>query len=131
VIRDIKGFDIALQEYGDKRIPDLAMKQVRAIALEAAAGVILSTPVREGRARGNWQVTEGEPAEGVVDDLDKAGTTTLARAAAVIQRAARYPIIWLHNGLPYIRRLEDGWSRQAPHGMVSTTLARLRRRFGR
>jgi hypothetical protein len=36
-------------------------------------------------------------------------------------------IIYLTNSLPYARRLEYGWSKQAPAGMVRITVANFER----
>jgi len=34
-------------------------------------------------------------------------------------------IVYLANNLPYAQRLEDGWSQQAPEGMVKLTVQRF------
>jgi len=44
--------------------------------------------------------------------------------------AGRIRQIFIVNGLPYINRLENGWSQQAPNGMVAITLAELPARAG-
>ena len=43
----------------------------------------------------------------------------------VIQGAKVEDDIYLSNGLPYAKRLENGWSRQAPTGMVRINVARF------
>jgi hypothetical protein len=79
--------------------------------------VQLRSPVDTGRFRGNWQTTQGNPAEGTLDRTDSGGS--LAQAEAL--KALRIPagdVVYFTNNLPYARRLEYGWSRQAPAGMV-------------
>ena len=35
------------------------------------------------------------------------------------------PPIYIQNNLPYANRLENGWSNQAPAGMVALTIAEV------
>jgi len=97
----------------------------RKIALEMFRRVILRTPVDTGRARGNWQTTIGAPAIGTVDAKDPSGCAAIAKATAVglTWRARTGASILLTNNLPYIERLEHGYSKQAPSGMVAITVA--------
>lgn len=91
---------------------------VRATCLQVSASIIEGTPVESGRAKGNWQPTVGSPASGVLPDLDETGDATKAKVAAAVADAPG-SVFFLVNNLPYIRRLEyDGWSSQAPQGMV-------------
>ena len=102
---------------------------VQKIALQVLRGVVLKTPVDTGRARGNWQVTIGEPAEGEVANLDPSGGSTISEGTARILGAINFVVIWVVNNLPYIERLEDGYSTQAPEGMVVVTLAEIETQF--
>jgi len=96
----------------------------RAIVLELFGSVIKDTPVDTGRAKGNWQTTIGAPASGTVDRLGESEAL-----ADVSQQTASFgagKVIYLSNNLPYIYRLEyDGWSDQAPAGMVRKNIARI------
>lgn len=96
----------------------------RAIVLELFGSVIKDTPVDTGRAKGNWQTTIGAPASGTVDRLGESEAI-----ADVSQQTASFgagKVIYLSNNLPYIYRLEyDGWSDQAPAGMVRKNIARI------
>ena len=96
----------------------------RAIVLELFGSVIKDTPVDTGRAKGNWQTTIGAPASGAVDRLGESEAI-----ADVSQQAASFgagKVIYLSNNLPYIYRLEyDGWSQQAPGGMLRKNIARI------
>lgn len=69
-----------------------------------------------GRFRANWNVSYGTADESVSEATDK------ARAIAEAAKALSLPIggiTWMTNGLPYAYRLEyEGWSKQAPAGMV-------------
>lgn len=80
-----------------------------------------------GRSRANWQATVGEPARGVLPGIDQTGAETITRGEAVFAAvpAGTYEIGWLSNNLPYIEALEDGWSKQAPQGMLGPTFVEL------
>ena len=106
---------------------------VRKVALEVLTRVVMMSPVDTGRFRGNWTVSIGSvdssvsaedksrvlgaivPASG---DVDPSGGATIARGSAVIPGASAGQSIFITNNLPYARRLEHGWSKQAPAGMV-------------
>lgn len=112
-------------------------KATRAIALEVFRRIILKTPVKTGRARNGWVCTIGAPAVAMakgedwfqgqeVGNYDKSGRAAIEEAANQImgwdsERVA----VYLTNNLPYIQRLENGWSGQAPRGMVALTLAEV------
>lgn len=79
-----------------------------------------------GRFRGNWQVTFNHPATGTLDRIDKTGRETLAAGGAVLAAYAITDVnsIWFTNNLPYAQRLENGWSGQAPQGVLRITAAK-------
>lgn len=103
-----------------------AADQLAKYAVDLLAGVVMMTPVDTGRARGNWTVESGGSSS--TPGIDKNGGQTIAAGAGVIDRATAKGIpqtITLANNLPYIEVLENGSSRQAPHGMVVVTRTRL------
>ena len=95
---------------------------VRKSALGAFSEVIRKSPVDTGRFRGNWQASIGAPAGGVLSDTG--GSVSIARAQGTVSGAELGDSIFLVNNLPYAQRLEYGWSRQAPNGMVRLTVQR-------
>ena len=80
-----------------------------------------------GRFRGNWQVTFGRPADGAIDRIDKTGTATLEAGNAILATfdGTKEVSIWFTNNVPYARRLEYGWSQQAPIGIIRPTVAEI------
>lgn len=80
-----------------------------------------------GRFRGNWQVTFDRPAVGAIDRVDKAGTATLAAGRDVLAHydSGEYGSIWFTNNVPYAQRLEYGWSKQAPAGIIRVVAAEI------
>lgn len=95
-----------------------ADRLVRRCALATDAAVVIATPVDTGRARSNWQVELGQAATGTVDALDKSGQGAISQGKRVIDGYKSGSTLNITNNLPYIERLNDGWSAQAPAGFV-------------
>jgi hypothetical protein len=110
-------FAANMRKHG-KNVEKNAQAIVRKCALAVDASVVISTPVDKGRARANWQVSLGSPAGGTIDAFDLSGKATIAEGANVISSHTKGEI-YITNNLPYIGRLNDGWSAQAPAGFVT------------
>ena len=109
---------------------------ITATCLDISTKIIQRTPVDTGRLRGNWQATIGAVATSSSLSRDKTGQSTIAKAATVSEQAPGN-IFFLVNNLPYARVAEfgewgtgpgatdrttrDGFSIQAPYGMVRVT----------
>jgi len=96
---------------------------VRKFALLADQAVVNATPVDTGRARSNWIVNFDSPSAVVREALAEgpaAGSAAIAEAAAkiAVYNGDVNREIHLTNNLPYIGRLNDGYSAQAPAGFV-------------
>jgi hypothetical protein len=108
----------------------------RAVTINLFKGVIQMTPVGNpslwqssppegytgGSARANWQATIGSPATSVSDATDPSGGASIS---AVFANVKGGQVNYLTNNLPYINRLEHGWSNQAPAGMVRVNVDRV------
>ena len=112
-------------DQAQRMLEDRANKAVRALMLEVTKRIVMRTPVDTGRARGNWNVGIGNPDRAVSENGDKNGGGTIARGEVVIESANGEQPFFITNSLPYIVPLEDGWSKQAPAGMVKLTVAEL------
>lgn len=100
---------------------------LKKLAFDALRGIVMMTPVDTGRARGNWRVSINTIDKSTSEARkDKAGHTAVNTGNAVLTNAKWGDTIYISNNLPYIRRLEDGWSKQAPAGMMGVTFNRLR-----
>lgn len=97
----------------------------RGLALHALTGVVLRTPVDTGRARGNWQAHVGAPVGRETGRLDKGGSAAIADGAAAIAAQRGFQQIVIENNVPYIGRLNEGYSPQAPEYYVESVLAGL------
>ena len=97
---------------------------------ELAVRVVQRSPVDTGRFRGNWQIGDGGPDTRVDSPFDKQplgsapSLGSFARWQDQLEGVLPGTIIYITNSLPYARRLEyEAYSKQAPAGMVRTTVA--------
>ena len=122
-----------LNEYAKKK--EVEIKNVRkAYAFALYSSIVKKTPVDTGRARGNWNITVGHDSF-----VESANTTQKFKSADQVPEPKGDETIYISNNLPYITKLEyggypnppkkgngktiNGYSRQAPEGMVGVTLA--------
>lgn len=78
-----------------------------------------------GHARANWAYGLNAPVEKEFPDIDKTGQVSIVRINNGIGQKAAMGVHYISNSVPYIERLEDGWSRQAPNGMVGLTVIKF------
>jgi hypothetical protein len=107
----------------------------RKVVLDIGKSLVDKTPVGDaeywahpappgyvgGHARANWSHSEGAHSVKEFDGVDKTGESSNARIAASVPTRAAGKVHFIQNSVPYIERLEDGHSRQAPNGMVALT----------
>jgi len=104
-------------------------EEVRIVALNLLNGLTLRTPVDSGRARGNWNVSPSESPNRSVDEsrrADQARAEGTATINSVISQGD-FPTITISNNLPYIEKLNDGSSLQAPKKFVEMVINRVTR----
>ena len=99
---------------------------VRATFIEALSAVMRATPVDTGRARSNW-FTGVNRTPTVTSTRTRDGSRRLRDGARLARTFRAGGSLTLVNNLPYITKLEDGHSRQAPRGMVKVVFSRLER----
>lgn len=104
---------------------------VQVIAMDTLRGVVLKSPVDTGRFRGNWIVSVNSPSMEQTPATDASGSATINKGMSAIEG---YDVettsrIYIQNNLPYGNRLENGWSKQAPKGMVSLTLNEMNTKY--
>jgi len=71
-----------------------------------------------GRFRANWQYGFGVAPDGDIDEIDKSGAETIGKINNSVMVTDVIGINYLVNNQPYGERLENGYSKQAPQGMV-------------
>jgi hypothetical protein len=109
-----------------KKVEGTLTDRVRAVALDASTGIILATPVKSGRARANWNISVNR-----IDLTTSADTILRDIVSRVKEATANFKVadvFNLTNNLPYIRRLNDGYSKQAPASFVEKAVMVAKRR---
>ena len=115
-----------------------ASKHVRATALEAVRQLVMGTPVDSGRAAASWFVSIGEPTEKIRDQSGFKASKSEGERSANANKALSIAIndankeigsftlqsgsLWICNNMPYVGRLNDGWSARSPAGFVETAI---------
>lgn len=124
-----------------KNTADAVQGVRRSATLALFNSVIMDTPVDTGRLRGNWQITEGQPASGTVATPDEGPNPASGPSGAAPQNTQNVKDavdrivlpstgdneIFLTNNLPYAWRVEfEGHSHtKAPQGMVRRNIQRF------
>jgi len=114
-------FALQLAAFAEKagRNADLVIKKV---SIDMLSKVVTRSPVDTGRFRGNWVLSVGSPEISQKDVTDKSGTSTISRESSKLGTFKIGPSVYIMNSLPYAMRLENGYSKQAPGGMVKVTV---------
>jgi hypothetical protein len=108
----------------------VAVRVVRKITLDVTANLIQTTPVDTGWARANWVPRLGGPSTGTAPNPGEGSGVSAASAqqsAGQAAVAARYNSlnngrVYVSNNVPYIGRLNEGHSAQAPAGFVQAAV---------
>lgn len=128
---NVREFNLALEQFAQRQVPDIAIAVQQKFALDGLRGVVMKSPVDTGRFRANHHLTVGVPSDRIIPGTDKQargsrpGGITESQALAEMSRMQPYGIVYIQNGLPYAQKLEDGSSNQAPQGIYALTFAEL------
>lgn len=102
------------------------------LTIRIAHEAILSSPVGDGdywkspppkgyiggHFRANWQLGINAMPSGELDAVDPRGEATMAKFTVGMPEKAAGNVFYIANNAAYALRIEDGWSRQAPQGIV-------------
>lgn len=135
-----------MSKFCKQEAPDKLDKTIRRVLIEISNRVVYSSPVgdpenwlfknngvyvdflayrsppagyRGGAFRMNWQYGFNSAPSGELDGVDPSGRISTSRIKGQIKSGPTVGMHYIVNNLPYAQRLEDGWSQQAPNGMVS------------
>lgn len=130
-------FSLDVSEFAqliDKR----ALYVQRGVAIDLFSKVVIRTPVDIGTLRANWRPSVNKPNKSKTKKTDPSGQETIALIKKKFEKARGDRFI-LTNNLPYAPIVEyglypskgggetaktiNGYSKQAPKGMVRVTLA--------
>lgn len=125
-----------------RKFAEKAIENASTVTREAVGGIIAEvdrrSPVgdpsywknpappgyKPGLFRGNWQLGMDAPPIMQIGRIDPSGAATTAENVASIPAKAFGHVYYLMNNVPYANRIENGWSRQAPAGVVGLTVLR-------
>lgn len=99
------------------------------LVAELLGMIVYSTPVKDGYARGGWYVDAGAPSGSAQRPPDKDGSATVLAGISSLRGVSPFKDIYIRNDVDYIDQLEDGYSGQAPEGMVKVSLAAFKSRY--
>jgi hypothetical protein len=158
-IRNLDRFKARLDQWGQVHVPEKSLQLQKRVAflvlgayfvstemgrdsrgrytrvpqVVAVAGLLQLTPVDSGRARGNYQLTYGSPATGILEDFPTGTSTGSAptsdenmRAMKALSRARPYGRMFIVNNLPYIVVLNDGGVNRVAHHMMERAISNAR-----
>ena len=101
-------------------------KLFRKVCFDLSNSIIMDTAVDKGTARGNWQPDINSIQNDVLEVEDKSGNATVAKVASQTNNLKLGQYFTLTNNLPYILRLEYGWSKtKSSNGMVGINVMRF------
>ena len=110
---------------------------IRKVVLDIGAELVEMSPVGDGsswispppagysggRFRSNWSHSVGNASTNQYDTTS--ASDSMDRITSSLPMKASGLVHYITNNLPYAQRLEDGWSKQAPVGMVSITATKF------
>lgn len=100
---------------------------VRGTTIALFNAVIMDTPVLDGRLRGDWQTSVGQPATDENGRVDTVGSASMAEVTANTPQGAGQET-YLTNNMPYCEKIENGSSKKkAPQGMVRRNVDRFQK----
>lgn len=111
---------------------------LQTLVIKVGESLIRMSPVDSGRFRGNWQLGIESGTTSSLNRFDPDGTSTLQELASKANSFTAGQIAYIQNHVLYGYDLEygtyngptqkvtdEGFSRQAPHGMVRVTETRF------
>lgn len=110
-----RAFALKLEQHTATAIKAFYLELLKNLRRNPSRG---GTPVDTGHARGNWILSVGAPALG---ELPGRGSAD-GNAASILAWTLHDGPIYINNNTPYILRLNDGWSDQAPAGFIERAI---------
>jgi len=108
-------------------LDDRADKAFRLLVFAAHKSIVEKTPVKTGRARGNWMVSVGSPQWSEQEsDKSPGGRITIMREFAKRNEVDIEETAYIINGVEYVPHLERGTDKFPPFGMIAVTEQELK-----
>ena len=119
-----KSFELQLKEF-ENMTAEKSELLFKKVCFDLSNSIIMDTAVDKGTARGNWQPDINSIQNDVLEIEDKSGNATVAKVASKTNNLRLGQYFTLTNNLPYILRLEYGWSKKSPQGMLAINVMRF------
>ena len=122
-------FAAKINRFMVKIVPEKAERRIRRIAMACYQEIVNASPVDEGTFRANWRVGFGainRDFDNTLTEKDIAQNTSQAFAMIGSQPNLLGTTIFISNSAPYAVRLENGYSRQAPAGVVGPVIRNIK-----
>lgn len=108
-----------------QELGDWIEEEVKEVAVNLLTLLSIKTPVDEGAAVYNWKVSINNPDSRTRQATRKGENNRSAMVQKEAPKVERYnlgDVLWVQNNLPYIQRLNDGYSEQAPKRFVEAAV---------
>lgn len=152
---DARQFRLDIDRFIREEVPAKVAETQRLIVAELLTLIVQATPVGNhttwkanvaraargkpplprgyvgGQARRNWQVAIGTPPRQILPGVDPSGAQALSAGYVAASRITTPTLAWISNPLAYMQPLEDGWSKQAPRGMVRQAVTVVTAKYAR
>lgn len=154
--KDAKSWKLEIDEFMEEEVVGRAVEVQQTIMQDALIKVVDKTP-RGNRARWkrnierlqkglkgllpkgyvgghavkNWQITINRRPTNEVQGTDAGGNDTVSNGMQRVRQIDEPCIAYLSNLLPYMDRLEGGWSKSARNGIVGPTVRELLQKYRR
>jgi len=152
---DAPKFRLQLEKFSKETVPAIVAQLQGRIVAELLTLIVQATPVGNhrtwaaniqraskgkpplpigyvgGHARKNWQITIGSPATGIIAGIDTTGQQSISAGAQVAASIDVPVVAYIANPLPYMQRLEEGHSKQAPQGMVAQAISVITTKYAK
>lgn len=123
---DLRSFAKRLRYFAND-IPKQANEIKKNVVQEIVNTIVPATPVRTGQARSGYFTTNGEASGSLpYGPFTQDGYQSIARARAAVMQAKPGVPMHITNNLPYIARLNTGYSTQAPAQFVEIAIGEAR-----
>ena len=124
-----------------ERVRETVRQKIIRYGITLQQSLVMNTPILTGQARANWQAVIGTPggsfigvngptsnprdlAHGPPQRVDYAAYS--AQARTIIESFQVGQTLYIYSNLPYIEKLNEGSSRQAPAGFVQSAILTAR-----
>lgn len=120
----MKSFELQMKEF-ENMTAEKSELLFKKVCFDLSNSIIMDTAVDKGTARGNWQPDINSIQNDALEIEDKSGNATVAKVASQTNNLKLGQFFTLTNNLPYILRLEYGWSKKSPQGMLGINVMRF------